>query len=265
MQTPTSCKIPLWTIFLTLTITYTIVFIAKVVLAEHSARTSPNTISPFECAIEPFGFTADWGKMESAEELSRTFCRIPLREFVPPPPYDLAALETPLSELNTEPRTSIQQNLLTMKLFYSTRHFGTYNLDSGEYITPDHPGIDLKMPAGTPVRTIAGGVVNNIERKPDGLGNTIIIEHHLPNTHEKVYSIYGHLNHVLVNISESVSPGRLIGTVGTSGNTAAPHLHLQIDRDRGLLRHIPYVPAPGITVAEATRWVVHPMEFIEQY
>ncbi|MBI3336378.1 M23 family metallopeptidase [Candidatus Peregrinibacteria bacterium] len=264
MQTPTQ-KATLWTIFLTLTVTYTFVFVAKVVYAERTPRTSSDNFPPLECAISPFGFTPDWGSMDNLEKLSRSFCHIDPKEFIPPPPYDITALKTPLEELNHEPKTQVQKNILTMKLFYSTRHFGIYDLDSDEYVTPDHPGIDFKMPAGTLVYAIAGGIVNSVEQKNEGLGNTIILEHRLPDTREKVYSIYGHLSHTLVHPGESVSPGSLIGTVGTTGNTSAPHLHLQIDRDRGLIRHIPYIPAPGITVEQANRWTIHPMEFIENY
>lgn len=264
MQIPTQ-KSTLWTIFLTLTVAYIIVFVAKVVYAERSTRTAPGNVPPFECAIAPFGFTPDWGSMNSLEKLSRSFCHIDPKEFIPPPLYDIAALQTPLEELNQEPRTQVQKNILTMKLFYSTRHFGTYDLDSNEYVTLDHPGIDFKMPIGTPVHAIAGGIVSSTTQHDDGLGNTIIIEHRLPRTQEKIYSIYGHLNQILVNRSDIIHPGTLIGTVGTTGNTSAPHLHLQIDRDRGLLRHIPYVPPPGVTIEQATRWTIHPMEFIENY
>ena len=255
----------LWTIFLTLTITYATVFTVKMIQAERTTRTSPDSSPSFECAIEPFGFAADWGNMDSVEELSRSFCRINPKEFVLPPPYDIAVLQTPLKELNQEPKTQVQKNILTMKLFYSTRHFGTYDLDSNQYVTTDHPGIDFKMPAGTPVQAIAGGIVNSTEQKEEGLGNTIIIEHRLPGTREKVYSIYGHLNHIIVHRGEFVNPGSIIATVGTTGNTSSPHLHLQIDRDRGLIRHIPYVPATDITIEQANRWTIHPMEFIENY
>lgn len=264
MPTPVR-RVTLWTIFLTLTLTYTFVFVAKVVSAERSTRTPFDPFPSFECAIHPFGFAADWGKMESIEKLSRSYCRIHPTEFVSPPPYDIDALQTPLEELNANTQSIDTQKLITMKLFYSTRPFGTYDLDSDEYVSPDHPGMDIKMPIGTPVRAIAGGTVNNIEIKKDGLGNTVVIEHHLSDTNEKVFSVYGHLNHILVNRGESVSPGTLIGTIGTSGNTFNPHLHLQIDRDRGVLRHIPYIPPPGATLQEATRWTIHPMEFIENY
>lgn len=264
MPTPTR-KTTLWTIFLTLTLTYTSVFVAKVVDAQRNNPLPQDPFPSFECAIEPFGFTPQWGNMDSLEELSRSFCHINPNEFVSPPPYDIDALKTPLDDLNANTQTISAQKLITMKLFYSTRPFGSYDLDSDEYVSPDHPGMDIKMPIGTPVRAIAGGTVNNIETKKDGLGNTVIIEHHLPDTNEKVFSIYGHLNHILVNRGNILAPGTIIGTVGSTGNTSNPHLHLQIDRDRGLIRHLPYVPLPGIKVEQAVRWTIHPMEFIENY
>jgi murein DD-endopeptidase MepM/ murein hydrolase activator NlpD len=59
------------------------------------------------------------------------------------------------------------------------------------------------------------------------LGQTVILDHF-----DGGYTIYGHLQRVEVNVSRSVAAGRMIGTIGYSGNaknlerkSLPPHLH----------------------------------------
>jgi murein DD-endopeptidase MepM/ murein hydrolase activator NlpD len=252
-----------WTILITGGLTVAAVLAGQLVSAQF---TKERILNPalFECAIDPFGFSPHWGAMNSEEELARAIHQIDSKELILPPPYDLPTLTTPLTDLSP-PQTEADKREITAKLFYSTRHFGAYDLDSDEYTTTSHPGMDFKMPAGTLVRSIAGGKIHNILAKEDGLGNAIVIEHTLPHTGERVFSIYGHLESTIVERGDIVRPGDSIGTVGQSGDVTAPHLHLQIDRDRGLLRHIPYTSAKDTTLAEAKRFVIHPIDFIDAY
>ncbi|OGJ56008.1 hypothetical protein A2635_00900 [Candidatus Peribacteria bacterium RIFCSPHIGHO2_01_FULL_51_9] len=255
-----------WTIVLTCAVIVTGVMITHLVSARYAVLPMEPTVPiAFGCAIEPFGFTPRWGAMKSDAELARNFCEISPTEFIQPPLYDIDTLQFPLADLNDEGVSADVQDMITSKLFYSTRHFGLYNLDSGEYVANTHPGIDFKMPKGTPVSAIAGGRVNRVMREDGGLGNAVIVEHILPRTQERIFSVYGHLDMILVQEGLIVKPGHIIGIVGDSGDARGSHLHLQIDRDRGLLRHQPYVPARDTPLEETAKWTVHPMEFIEQY
>ena len=275
----------LWTVFLTLTIAYLAVFTGEAThalsrrearraerLAEQELTRTLQRVEKFKssaqvafgCAIQPFGFTPNWGAMTSDLQLNRNFCDINPEELVPPPPYILSDLTVSLAELNKE-KTPENIRRLTAKLFYSTRHFGAYNLDSGEYQLPNHPGIDFKMPEGTLVRSIAGGVIHAVNRDKDGLGNHVIVEHVLPDTSQIIFSIYGHLDLIVVEEGDQVSPGQFLGTVGSSGNVTLPHLHLQIDTSRNLPRHKPYVPAPDTEKSEWMKWTIHPIDFIQMY
>lgn len=225
-----------------------------------------DTFPPFGFAIAPFGFSPDWGSMKSTAQFTRSFCEMKPADFTAPPAYDIQVLTTPLAKLNGQPRTPEVTRDITAKLFYSTRYLGKYDLDSAEYVATTHPALDIKMPKGTPVGAIAGGEVNAVGNDPQGLGIHVIIEHHLPQTGERVFSVYGHLQAAIVNAGDPIVPGQVIGIVGNTGDSTAPHLHLQIDRARtGELVHAVYVPGSSTTIAEATRMTIHPIDFLRQY
>ena len=86
-----------------------------------------------------------------------------------------------------------------------------------------HDGIDIAAPLGTPVRAIAAGRVTIAGRISDG---AVVVEiEHSPG----VLSRYGHLEPgPAVRVGESVSAGELVGSIGLTGNTTGPHLHLEI-------------------------------------
>ena len=86
-----------------------------------------------------------------------------------------------------------------------------------------HDGLDIAAPLGTPVRAIASGQVTFAGPVADGA--VVVIIEHSPG----VDSLYGHLQPELaVRVGESVIAGTVIGSVGLTGNTTGPHLHLEI-------------------------------------
>lgn len=224
-----------------------------------SAPITPHP-TPASYTVYPFSSTPNWGAMRSPAEWERTYGEIPISEWVPLPTYDRAVLTTPLESL-LKPLTPANIEKITTKLTYSTRFFGKYNLDSDEFMG-SHAGIDIKMPAGTPIATIAGGTVEQVGREPV-LGIRVIIKHEID--HAIYYSIYGHLQETVVEAGDTVEPGVIIGTVGMTGSTSAPHLHLQIDKDTGDVPHVPYRPRRTVSRAEAQQFTVHPLTFIEEH
>src|SRR3989339_205249 len=94
-----------------------------------------------------------------------------------------------------------------------------------------HPAVDIPCPLDTPVKAIASGMVIWAGWRT-GWGNHIIIRHGMSDINgliEPVYSIYAHLDDMLVNLNQSVDMGQHIGNSGNSGTTDY-HLHFQIDR-----------------------------------
>jgi murein DD-endopeptidase MepM/ murein hydrolase activator NlpD len=86
-----------------------------------------------------------------------------------------------------------------------------------------HKGIDFSAPIGTPVHATGNGVVKLVTRSERGLGNQILIDHGYG--YETLYACMDELN---VRVGQEVKRGDLIGTVGDSGLSVAPHLHYEV-------------------------------------
>lgn len=97
----------------------------------------------------------------------------------------------------------------------------TYNDDPGVYY---HTGLDLGYCKGTDVYAPAGGTVVGVFPNQVVRGNTIVIDHGLG-----VYTMYLHLNDILVEEGQIVESGQLIGIIGTTGRSTGPHLHFEVD------------------------------------
>jgi murein DD-endopeptidase MepM/ murein hydrolase activator NlpD len=206
----------------------------------------------------PVDRVPNWGAMRTAREWSRSYDDIDASEFVPLPPYDLALVETPVDTL-ADKRTRENTAILTAKLTYSTRYYGTYDLDAGEF-SGEHPGIDIKLPLGMPVGAIGGGRVLAV-REDDRFGIHVLIAHEVDG--QRLVSIYAHLSEATVREAQDVMAGEEVGKVGMTGQTVAPHLHLQIDLDDGTKGHTPFVTEEVLTPAQAARHTLHPVAFIE--
>jgi murein DD-endopeptidase MepM/ murein hydrolase activator NlpD len=89
-----------------------------------------------------------------------------------------------------------------------------------------HPGIDVAVPIGSPVRATGGGTVLEAGSDPDVYGLFVLLEH--PDGYQ---SMYGHLSRVTVAAGGFVPAGEVIGLSGNSGRSSAPHLHFEIRRD----------------------------------
>ena len=212
-------------------------------------------------AIYPVAKTPDWGDMRSSAEWNRSYDEMGPSDFVPVPAYDISRLTTPMYDLSRDLQ-EVNIPIVTEKLFYSTRFFGRYHADSGEF-QGTHPGIDLKLAAGTPVGSVAGGRVH-ATGTDESLGNFVMILHRLPDGNE-IVSIYGHLESVSVREGQDVAPGTIIGRAGSTGRSSGVHLHLQIDWKREPVRHTVYAPASRPSKEEASKWTIHPIEFIQRW
>lgn len=219
---------------------------------------------PFLRTVMPVTKVPNWGNMRTPEEWNRTYDQIPDSEFVMVPSYNLRDLtgET-MDELLQHRDAPEAIKTLTEKLTWSTRYFGAYDLDANEF-SAVHPGVDMKLAEGTPVGSIAGGRVNAVITKNTGLGLHVIIEHRLPDG-SQYFSIYGHLGEVSVSVGDAVKPGDIIGKVGMTGKTTAPHLHLQIDKGYGEEFHVAKTPDHLPSRSEAAESWMHPIEFIRTY
>ncbi len=85
-----------------------------------------------------------------------------------------------------------------------------------------HRGIDISAPEGTPVRAPADGIVVKAERN-GGYGKVLYIAHG-----NGIVTRYGHLSAYRVRPGQKVHRGDVIGLVGSTGRSTAPHLHYEV-------------------------------------
>ena len=86
-----------------------------------------------------------------------------------------------------------------------------------------HAGMDFTAPSGTDVYATGDGTIASVISSKRGLGNHIIVNHGYGYT-----SIYAHLDGFNVRAGQRVRRGDVIGFVGSTGMSLAPHLHYEI-------------------------------------
>ena len=85
-----------------------------------------------------------------------------------------------------------------------------------------HAGVDIAVPAGTPIVAAASGTVV-LAAYTGGYGNYTCIEHG-----GGVSTCYAHQSSYAVSSGESVSQGQVIGSVGCTGSCFGDHLHFEV-------------------------------------
>ncbi|HNW99518.1 MAG TPA: M23 family metallopeptidase [Bacteroidales bacterium] len=86
-----------------------------------------------------------------------------------------------------------------------------------------HPGIDILVPRGTPIYATGDGVVQTPTSSLSGYGICAVINHGFG-----YQTLYGHMSRKLVTEGQKVKRGQLIGYVGSTGMSTAPHLHYEV-------------------------------------
>ena len=89
-----------------------------------------------------------------------------------------------------------------------------------------HKGIDLTAPTGTKVYATGGGKVISAGYAAGGYGIKVIIDHGYG-----YKTLYAHLNKVNVKVGKHVVRGDVIGEVGSTGRSTAPHLHYEVRKN----------------------------------
>lgn len=86
-----------------------------------------------------------------------------------------------------------------------------------------HPGIDFAASIGTPIYATADGTIAEVSVKFSGYGKMIEVEHGFG-----YRTRYAHMHEFAVRRGQSVKRGDLIGYVGNTGLSTAPHLHYEV-------------------------------------
>jgi murein DD-endopeptidase MepM/ murein hydrolase activator NlpD len=98
-----------------------------------------------------------------------------------------------------------------------------------------HFGMDFTAPTGTDVYVTGDGVVEEIESTFRGYGNKVVINHGFG-----YKTIYGHLNGFNIKPGQIVHRGDIIGFVGNTGLSTAPHLHYEIELNGNKVNPVNY-------------------------
>ena len=101
-----------------------------------------------------------------------------------------------------------------------------------------HKGVDLKASMGTPVMVTADGKVIEVADDPKGYGKYILVDHG-----SQIITKYAQLSKFLVEVDTKVEQGQVIGLVGSSGASSAPHLHYEVLKDQQPVDPEEYMPA----------------------
>jgi murein DD-endopeptidase MepM/ murein hydrolase activator NlpD len=112
--------------------------------------------------------------------------------------------------------------------FHDLRRIGSlfgYRTDPFYKVIKFHEGIDFTAAVGTPIYATGDGVVSEAEYNSGGFGNKIMINHGY-----SYETVYAHLSRIKVKEGQHVKRGEIIGLMGNTGKSTAPHLHYEVHK-----------------------------------
>lgn len=89
-----------------------------------------------------------------------------------------------------------------------------------------HTGMDFSAEQGTDIYASGAGKVIHAQKSRRGYGNHVIIDHGYG-----YQTLYAHMSKIHVRRGEKVMRGTVIGEIGNTGLSVAPHLHYEVIRD----------------------------------
>lgn len=227
---------------------------------------------PFDGTISPISYVPNWSKSENINK-SRLFESFNISDFIDIPEYDIELLSDTLQKTTAA---------TILRYTYPVVYMGSYRGNYTEY-DGSHGAVDIRAPIGTPVVSIANGVVVKVKNTESGDGKYVIIRHDdvdLDGTKETLYSGYEHLSEIIAIPGTKIKRGEVLGKVGMTGITTTPHLHFQIDKSASPFHmYWPYsfreaadlgldffgAINVGLGKEKAIRYTIHPMDFIKNH
>lgn len=101
-----------------------------------------------------------------------------------------------------------------------------YRTDPFDKSRKMHGGMDFTAPRGTPIYAASDGKIFRADARSSGYGKHIRIDHGFG-----YVTLYAHLNNYAVKRNQMVKKGDIIGFVGSTGRSQAPHLHYEVRKD----------------------------------
>ncbi|MCR5290337.1 MAG: M23 family metallopeptidase [Treponema sp.] len=134
------------------------------------------------------------------------------------------SLFVPDAELDWVTRQEINGDLFTIPIHRSYYLSSRFGWRSSPFTSKRsyHSGIDLACPQGTPIYAALSGKVVSTGFNAT-YGNFVIIAHH-----SGYKTLYGHMSAIIAKNGAYVTPGSIIGRVGSTGLSTGPHLHFTV-------------------------------------
>ena len=98
-----------------------------------------------------------------------------------------------------------------------------------------HTGMDFTAPQGTPIYSTGDGKIEKVKRSRKGYGNHVIIDHGYG-----YQTLYAHMKKYIVYRGQKVKRGEIIGYVGSTGTSVAPHLHYEVMKNKRKINPVNY-------------------------
>lgn len=98
-----------------------------------------------------------------------------------------------------------------------------------------HEGCDFAAPKGTPIYATGDGIVKITRKNAGGYGNELEIDHGYG-----FITKYAHLEKFAVRPGQKIKRGEVIGFVGNTGSSTAPHLHYEVIRNGNKVNPVHY-------------------------
>ena len=98
-----------------------------------------------------------------------------------------------------------------------------------------HTGVDFLAPTGTPIYATGNGKVVEAQRNNYGYGRMVVIDHGYG-----YQTLYAHLSQIRVRDGQEIKRGEIIGLVGNTGTSTAPHLHYEVIRNGRKVNPVDY-------------------------
>ena len=269
-----------WFLVLVLMFTSTFALKDNATNLQLSVLTAPEH-APFDGTVYPIEKVPDWlGTNESERE--GLYRDLPESKLMPIPSYDPSRMRVDTASLDWG--DDYDDYTRQMKITYPVLYAGTYQFDHIEGIG-SHPGVDIKAPQGTPLHSIANGVVEKVVYSNSGFGNHIVIRHSdVPTLEDEsarttLHSGYAHMDEIFVTDGQVLDKGDVIGTVGNTGISTNDHLHFQIDTSEAPWSlYWPFTSSEasqvggfwsavnqGLNIENIYGNTVHPMNYVEKY
>ena len=130
-------------------------------------------------------------------------------------------LETNISAKIQEKKSTVNGIVLAYKPVTGGLISSRYGVSS-RIRSSNHTGLDIAAPTGTTIKAAASGTVTFVGYK-GSYGNMVVINHG-----NGVQTYYAHCHSLCVSNGATVTQGQKIATVGSTGNSTGPHLHLEV-------------------------------------